>query len=246
MEIDIWDEIEKDFRRRTAAVVKCFKSSETLALNGAKAVDPQPLQRLPYLHHLKLSYNGLHEWGVKRCVMMHVAALTGLVRVELRLYNLTHEVLRLLVSLVCLEKLNLQARRKITDASTSTMVLLPALTDVNGRDCNRIADVDTVHLATMTGLARLFLGLDYGIGQSLSTEGPTVLGTMTNLVALDVGYRCCMSDSGVGHLKSLTNLSYLNLPANTSGATLVSLKSLTAISHLRFHYCKEVKDRVVN
>ncbi|CAD7700348.1 unnamed protein product [Ostreobium quekettii] len=236
----------RDFRRRTEGLVNCFSALESLTLTDMKAADLQPLQRLPRLRHLKLIDDvecQWGQWGVAEFRLMHVAAMTGLVSLEFLLCDITDQGVGQLVSLVCLEKLGLQRCYRITDASLSTIALLPALTDVNLKDCSHISDVGIVRLAKLTGLAKLMLGNTDGFEDRFSNEGARVLGTMTNLVALDVGCSYHMSDSGVEHLKSLTKLTHLSLPANTSDTTLRSLRSLTGISHLRFHGGEEVTNR---
>ena len=238
-----WCEFDEDFLTRTEAVVNCFTALEALTLTGTKDIDLQPLWRLPHLQHLKLSNDLEYDWGMAECGLIYVAALTGLVSLEFRLCNVTDQGVAKLVSLVCLEKLSLQECYKVTDASTSTMVLLPALTDVNLKDCPYITDVGIVRLAKMAGLAKLMLGGTTFFDETFSNEGARVLGTMTNLVTLDIGCSYCISERGVEHLQSLTNLTHLNLPASTSDATLLSLKTLTSISNLRLCRCEKVTNR---
>jgi len=105
------------------------------------------------------------------CGLMHVAAKRGLVSLEFRLCDLTDQGVGQLVSLVFLEKLCLQECYKITDASTSTIALLPTLTDVNLKDCLHNTDVDIVRLASMTGLTELRLGQTNFFDDTFSDKG---------------------------------------------------------------------------
>ncbi|CAD7701760.1 unnamed protein product [Ostreobium quekettii] len=221
---------------RIENVIKSCPALESLILEGAEDTHLPMLQRFSQLRQLKL-LNGTCS-GVTNGGMTHVAAMTGLVGLELQLAsNLTAQGVRALVTLTCLLSLNLSWCYALTDECVATLCQLPTLTDLKLNGCDKISDLGIAHLSEMPRLMRLALLREQHRDGPFSNKGAMTLGTMTVLVALNIKSCSGVNDAGVAHFQSLTNLIELHLPQDVSDRGLAVLSSLTAIGHLSLWRC---------
>ncbi|CAD7698910.1 unnamed protein product [Ostreobium quekettii] len=207
-------------KERLECLVNVFTRLEHVTMMRAKDVNGSPLKHLPLLRHLWIP-GGLSD-------VTHLGHFTALIDLDLAHLPLTYQDVKVVTVLTRLARLVVLFESGNGDEGVASLALLPALTDLKLTDA-QLSDVGMRHLARLPVLVNCTLSMH----ATLSTVKAEILGTITDLVALDLS-RCAVSANGDAaiHLQTLTNLTELHLPAGTPDAGLQALTCLTAISHI--------------
>jgi tRNA A-37 threonylcarbamoyl transferase component Bud32 len=131
----------------------------------------------------------------------------------------------------------------ITDdglAALNQLAGLACLQALNLNECKQVTDVGLAHLKGLLSLQRL----DLGGCEQVTDAGLAHLDGLTSLEYLGLGRCARVTDAGLAHLKGLASLQHLYLRGckQLTDAGLAHLKGLVSLQHLYLRGCMQVTD----
>jgi internalin A len=178
-------------------------------------------RRCPNVKQLTLTFSGATNNGLR-----HVTNLESLEDLCLGRTRVTDAGMTLLGGMTNLKKLCL-AINNVTDVGLSHISGLPQLEELDISMC-RVTDEGLVVLKRMPRLRRLNLG-----SNNLSNAGLMHLRELSQLEELNLHFNRRITDDGLAHLATLTNLKTLDLSyTTTSDEGLAHLRALRGLRRL--------------
>lgn len=146
-----------------------------------------------------------------------------------------------LAELPRLRNLGLSRSRHIGDEGLRALKRIQRLRTLELRNCS-ISDAGLVHVGELRHLESLTLGASLRI----TSGGLRSLGRLERLADLDLAWCQKVGDLGLMHLKSLENLTSLNLKGSKATAVgLQYLRRLPKLRHLDLGHCDGVTDEAL-
>jgi hypothetical protein len=154
----------------------------------------------------------------------------------------TNDTLRDIAFLTKLFTLNLHYCEKITDVGIKYIASLPRLRDLDIGDCYKLGSVTISILEPLAKtLTRLSILSPVRTNSFLDDASVRQVVVLTSLRSLDIGWCTRVTDNGIRHFSSLTNLTYLGLAATlVSDDGIYSLRFCSKITGISISHCDNI------